>query len=60
MCKPYRQAQSEWGIQMRIGWIALAAMVAIGLIWSAATTSKLVPLPSAELSRASIVPDGGR
>jgi hypothetical protein len=41
---------------MRTG-IGIAIVVGIGLIWSAATTSKLVPVPSAELSRASIVPD---
>ena len=35
---------------LRIGWIGLAVLVALGLLWSAATTSKLVPLPSAEIS----------
>ena len=28
----------------RIGWISFAALVALGLLWSAAATSKLVPI----------------
>ncbi len=39
---------------LRIGWIGLAVMVALGLLWSVAATSKLVPLPSAEISSASM------
>jgi hypothetical protein len=39
---------------LRIGWIGLAVMVALGLLWSVAATSKLVPLPSAEISSASL------
>jgi hypothetical protein len=38
----------------RMGWISLAALVAVGLLWSAAATSKLVPMPSAEISSASM------
>ena len=38
----------------RIGWISFAALVALGLLWSAAATSKLVPMASAEISSASI------
>ena len=39
------------GMKMhRIGWIGLAVLVALGLFWSAAATSKLVPMPSAEIS----------
>jgi hypothetical protein len=38
----------------RIGWIGFAALVALGLLWSAAATSKLVPMPSAEISSASM------
>jgi hypothetical protein len=34
----------------RIGWIGVAALVALGLLWSIAATSKLVPLPNAEIS----------
>jgi hypothetical protein len=34
----------------RIGWIGVAVLVALGLLWSVATTSKLVPLPNAEIS----------
>ena len=39
---------------LRIGWISLTALVALGLLWSAAATSKLVPVPSAEISSASM------
>jgi hypothetical protein len=28
----------------RIGWIGVAVLVALGLLWSVAATSKLVPL----------------
>ncbi len=38
----------------RIGWIGLAILVALGLLWSVAATSKLVPLPNAEISSASM------
>jgi hypothetical protein len=34
----------------RIGWIGVAVLVALGLLWSVAATSKLVPLPKAEIS----------
>jgi hypothetical protein len=34
----------------RIGWIGLAVLVALGMLWSVATTTKLVPLPNAEIS----------
>ena len=40
----------------RIGWISFAVLVALGLLWSAAATSKLVPMPSAEISTASMAP----
>jgi hypothetical protein len=39
---------------LRIGWISFAALVALGLLWSAAATSKLVPMPIAEISSASM------
>jgi hypothetical protein len=42
---------------MRIGWIGLGVVVGIGLLWSLAATSKLVPVPSADLRTASIVHD---
>ena len=45
----------RWGMKMRrIGWIGLAVLVALDLLWSAAATSKLVPMPSAEISSASM------
>jgi hypothetical protein len=34
---------------MRAGTMAMAAVVVIGLIWSVAATSKLVPVHSAEM-----------
>ena len=39
---------------VRIGWIGVAVVVALGLLWSAAATSKLVPIASAEISSASM------
>jgi len=45
----------RWGMKMRrIGWMGLAVVVALGLLWSAAATSKLVPMPSAEISSVSM------
>ena len=41
------------GKMHRIGWIGVAVLVALGLLWSVAATSKLVPLPNAEISSAS-------
>ena len=38
------------GKMHRIGWIGVAVLVALGLLWSVAATSKLVPLPNAEIS----------
>ena len=38
----------------RIGWVSFAALVELGLLWSAAATSKLVPIASAEISSASM------
>ena len=38
----------------RIGSISFTALVALGLLWSAAATSKLVPIASAEISSASM------
>jgi hypothetical protein len=35
---------------VRIGWIGVAVVVALGLLWAVATTTKLVPLPKAEIS----------
>ena len=42
---------------MRIVSIALASVVAIGLLWSMAATSKLVPVASAEMKSAAKLPD---
>ena len=48
----------RWGLQMRIVSIALASVVAIGLLWSVAAISKLVPVASAEMkSSAATSPD---
>ena len=45
----------------RIGWIGLAVLVALGLLWSAAATSKLVPMPSAEIGLDAVKqPQGSR
>jgi hypothetical protein len=42
---------------MRIGWIGLGIVVAIGLIWSLAATSELVPvINKGSISSASMVP----
>ena len=41
---------------MRIGWIGLSIVVAIGLIWSLAATSELVPVDGEFISSASMVP----
>ena len=38
----------------RIGSIGFAALVALGLLWSAAATSKLVPVDGSEMSLATI------
>jgi len=46
------------GVEMRIVSIALASVVAIGLLWSVAAMSKLVPVVSADMkSSAAISPD---
>jgi hypothetical protein len=50
---PYRQAQRE-GMQMRAWLVGIAVVVAIGLIWSVAAMSNLVPVDgsdSAAISR---------
>jgi hypothetical protein len=54
---PYRQAQRDVeGMQMR-GWmVGIAVVVAIGLIWSVAVMSNLVPVDGSEMSLASISP----
>ena len=41
---------------MRILMTGLAVMVAIGLIWSAAAMSKLVPVTSAEMTTVAMSP----
>jgi hypothetical protein len=50
VCEPlFRQAQRDAeGIQMR-AWMGLAVVVAIGLIWSVAVMSKLVPMDGSEM-----------
>jgi hypothetical protein len=39
---------------MRMRWIGLGVVVAMGVLWSIAATSKLVPVPSAGISSASM------
>jgi hypothetical protein len=57
MCEHQGQAQREMrGMQMRT-FIALAVVVAIGLIWSVAAMSKLVPVPIADMETAATSPD---
>ena len=55
VCDPlFRQAQCEAeGVQMR-AWMGIAIVVAIGLIWSVAAMSKLVPLDGSEMRSAAI------
>jgi hypothetical protein len=38
------------------GWIGIAVVVAIGLMWSVAAMSKWVPVPSAEIPSAAMSP----
>ena len=51
MCEPlFRQAQCDAeGKHMRAGMMAMAAVVAIGLIWSVAVMSKLIPVDGSEM-----------
>jgi hypothetical protein len=42
-------------MQMRVGWIGIGIVVAIGLIWSLAVTSELVPVVDSGISTASMV-----
>ena len=52
----FRQAQRDVeGMQMR-AWMGIAIVVAIGLIWSVAAMSKLVPLDGSEMRSAAIAP----
>src|SRR5262245_11108794 len=55
-CEPLvRQAQRrQRGMHMRTTSIAIAIVVAIGLIWSVAAMSKLVPLDGSEMKSAAI------
>src|SRR6516164_11381343 len=52
---PYRQAQRDVeGMQMRAWMVGIAVVVAIGLIWSFAAMSNLVPVDGSEMSLAGI------
>jgi hypothetical protein len=54
LCQPYL---AKMGMQMRIGWIGIGIVVAIGLIWSLAATSELVPVVDrGSIGSASMVP----
>jgi hypothetical protein len=46
-------------MQMR-AWIGIAVVVAIGLIWSVAAMSKLVPMASTEMTSAATSPHEAR
>jgi hypothetical protein len=56
ICEPlFRQAQRrQRGMHMRSTSIAIAIVVAVGLIWSVAAMSKLVPVDGSEMSSAAI------
>jgi hypothetical protein len=57
MRPPLRQAQRDAeGKQMRAWMVGMAVVVAIGLIWSVAAMSKLVPVASADMASAAISP----
>jgi hypothetical protein len=52
---PFRQAQRrQRGMHMRSTSIAIAIVVAIGLTWSVAAMSKLVPVDGSEMRSAAI------
>jgi hypothetical protein len=52
---PYRQAQRDMeGMQMRALTLGIAVVVAIGLIWSVAVMSNLVPLDGSEVTLAAV------
>ena len=52
---PYRQAQRDMeGMQMRALTLGIAVVVAIGLIWSVAVMSNLVPLVGSEVTLAAV------
>ena len=52
---PYRQAQRDMkGMQMRALTLGMAVVVAIGLLWSVAVMSNLVPLVGSEVTLAAV------
>jgi hypothetical protein len=56
ICEPYAAKLKATGRNlMRTAWIGLAVVVAIGLIWSVAATSKWVPVNSAEIGSAAML-----
>ena len=52
LCEPHRAKMRDENASHRMD--RLRRPVALGLLWSAAATSKLVPMPSAEISSASM------
>ena len=46
---------STEGMQMRIGIIGLVVVIAIGLVWSVAAMSKLVPVTIEEISSSAML-----
>jgi hypothetical protein len=55
MSARYGKQRDAEGMQMRTG-IGIAVVVAIGLIWSVAAMSKLVPVDGSEMRSAATVP----
>jgi hypothetical protein len=53
---PIGKLNARRGIQMRAWIVGIAVVVAIGLIWSVAVMSNLVPVDGSEMSLASISP----
>ena len=55
MCEPLSASSTRVeGIQMRAWMVGIAVVVAIGLIWSVAVMSNLVPVDGSEMSLAGI------
>jgi hypothetical protein len=54
MRPPFRQAQRDVAEMQMRAWMGIAIVVAIGLIWSVAAMSKLVPVDGSEMGSAAI------
>jgi hypothetical protein len=58
MCEPFGKLNAAKGMQMR-AWMGITVVVAVGLIWSVAAMSNLVPVNSAEMTAAATSPHAG-